>query len=393
MPDSVVLSRCRAVLPDTVAEATSVLVEQGIIAGVFPDGTRALPPGVHRVDTGGAIVGPGFIDPHCHGAADLSFFSEPEAVLAALVRQGTTGVLATMGYPDMAPGSVQPQLRELARRLEGMRDRRVVLGVHLEGPYTNPKYGARLKGSVLRGFDPFEYNDLLANPLVRWWTCAPELPGARVFIESAARRGVVVAAGHTEATAEETLAAIACGLKAITHWTNATGNVQPPRFRGTRNPGIDEVALVHDELAVEIIPDQEGCHVHPLMARLLYRAKGPDRILIITDASYRRASDPPLSPEKFTDVRIDGAGDLAGSRLTMAGAARNFQRFTGCPLPALFRMAALNAARLLGVDGSVGSIEVGKRANLVVLDDAFAIRATFLDGRGVFVARDELRHA
>ncbi|MBI2498078.1 MAG: amidohydrolase family protein, partial [Opitutae bacterium] len=307
-------------------------------------------------------------------------------VVAALLRHGTTGVLATMGYPEMAAGTIQPQLQAFARALEGLADRAVVLGVHLEGPYTNPKYGARVKASPIRPFDPAEYGELIAHPLVRWWTCAPEIPGARPFIEAAARRGIVVAAGHTEATAEQTITAIGWGLRAITHWTNATGNVAKPRFGGTRLPGIDEVALVRDDLSVEIIPDAGGCHVHPLMAQLLYRAQGPDRVLIITDTSYRRSADPLPANAEFQDVNINAAGELAGSRLTMNGAVRNFRRATGCPLPELFRMAALNTARLLGIDRTVGSIEVGKRANLVMLDDAFNVRATFLDGRCVFDA-------
>jgi N-acetylglucosamine-6-phosphate deacetylase len=119
------------------------------------------------------------------------------------------------------------------------------------------------------------------------------------------------------------------------------------------------------------------------MLRLLLRAKGTDRILIITDAAYRRANDPIGPADAARDVSIDAFGDLAGSRLTMAGAARNFRRFTGCAWPELFRMASLNAARLLGLEAQIGSLEIGKRANLILFEDELQGLRTFLAGREV----------
>jgi N-acetylglucosamine-6-phosphate deacetylase len=119
------------------------------------------------------------------------------------------------------------------------------------------------------------------------------------------------------------------------------------------------------------------------MLRLLFKAKGTDRILIISDAAYRRADDPPDPPGPARDVAIDARGDLAGSRLSMAGAARNFRRFTGCTWTELFRMAALNAARLLGLAPRLGSIEVGKRADLILFDDELRVLRTFVAGREV----------
>ena len=119
------------------------------------------------------------------------------------------------------------------------------------------------------------------------------------------------------------------------------------------------------------------------MARLLFKAKGPDRILIITDAGYRRPDDPPEPVGPPRDVSIDAEGNLAGSRLSMAGAARNFRRFTGCSWPELFRMASLNAARLLRLDDHLGSIAVGKRANLIMFDDDLRGVRTFLGGHEV----------
>jgi N-acetylglucosamine-6-phosphate deacetylase len=337
------------------------------------------------------LIGPGFVDPHCHGDGLTRFFDDPDSVVNTLLRSGTTSVLATLGYPDMVKDGIDGQLRHFTAGLNSIA-REVVLGVHLEGPYINRKYGAQTTRGVIKGFDSTEYLALLRAPHlnIRWWTCAPELAGSGLFTNQATHHGVVVAAGHTEATPEQILAGIEQGLRVITHWTNATGNLSVPAFAGTRSPGIDETALVCDALKVEIIPDKNGCHVHPLMVKLLYRARGAEGILIITDAGYRR-DDLPVAEKTAMDVSIDGDGNLAGSRLGMSQAAKNFWKFTDCSLPELFQMAALNTARLLRMEHLFGSIELGKRGNLVILDERINVVMTFLHGRLVYSAGPALQ--
>ena len=382
--DRLTILGARVVLEESVLENASLVVAAGVISDIQA-GTRVRGPGDGRVlDAGGCIVGPGFVDSHCHGDGTTHFFDEPNKVVENLLKQGTTSVLATLGYSNMERGAIGEQLRRFATALQP-RARAVIAGVHLEGPYVNRKYGAQTSKGVMKDFDAPEYRTLIDEfgDLIKWWTCAPELPGAMEFISYATARGQVVAAGHSEATADEIASAIQHGLKAITHWTNATGNPRAAAYAGTRRPGIDEAALVWDELSAEIIPDSGGRHVDPLMARLLLKAKGPDRVLVITDAAYARADDPRDPALEALDVSIDADGNLAGSRLTMAGAARNFQIQTGCTLPQLFRMAALNTARLVGIDQKVGSIAVGKEANLVVLDERMRVTRTFLRGEEI----------
>ncbi|MBL9216800.1 MAG: amidohydrolase family protein [Opitutaceae bacterium] len=383
MSHTLILHHCRAVLPDRVLTDAVIRIEAGVIRDVSAGPAR--PSGGVVVDAGGLLLAPGFVDVHCHGDGATRYFDDPERVALSLLRQGTTTAAATLGYPDMVPDGIAAQLRAYRAALGEWGRELLDGGVHLEGPYMNRKYGAQTSRGVIKHPDPAEYRALLEEfpGLITWWACAPELPGAVEFIRSAASRGVVVAAGHTEATPEELAAAIGAGLKVITHWSNATGNPRAAAFKGTRCPGLDEAALVHDEVSAEIIPDEQGLHVHPLMAKLLYKAKGPERILIITDAGYRRPDDPPEPSGRRRDVSIDGEGNLAGSRLTMPGAARNFRAFSGCTLPELFRMAALNPARLLGLGDQIGSIEPGKRANLVVLDDDLNVLRTFVRGREV----------
>lgn len=384
MNSTLTIRGARAVLPDTMLENATIFVEDGVIREIVTDGAKSGRQGGTVFDAGGRTVGPGFFDPHCHGDGTTRFFDDPNTVVKNLLRHGTTSVLATIGYPDMVRDGIGRQLDEFKAALQPQA-KTVVAGVHLEGPYVNRKYGAQTSRGIIKLFDPVEYRELIKQhgDLIKWWTCAPELAGAAEFMTAATARGHIIAAGHTEATAEQIQAAIGQGLKVITHWTNATGNPKAAAYRGTRFPGIDEASLVFDELTAEIVPDEGGRHVHPLMAKLLYKTKGANRIMVITDAGYGRPDDPTDPALAKLDVSIDAAGDLAGSRLNMAGAARNFRAFTGCTLPELFRMTSLNTARLLGLDGQVGSIERGKQANLIVLDDGFHVTHTFLQGHEV----------
>jgi N-acetylglucosamine-6-phosphate deacetylase len=382
-PEVQVIRRCQAVLADRVLRDACLRIEHGQIAALGPESPNMLAGANHVIDANGRMIGPGFVDVHCHGDGTRRFVDAPEAVALELLRQGTTTVLATVGYTDMEPDLVA-QLHHFDSAL-GEWGRESVAGFHLEGPYVNRKYGAQTARGLIKDPEPAEYREWLRahGKRIRWWTCAPEIPGADAFIREASAAGVVVAAGHTEATPDELSSAVRAGLKVATHWSNATGNTRGRGYRGTRIPGVDEAALVFDELSAEVIPDQEGLHVHPLMLRLLLKAKGTDRILIITDAAYRRANDPIGPADAARDVSIDAFGDLAGSRLTMAGAARNFRRFTGCAWPELFRMASLNAARLLGLEAQIGSLEIGKRANLILFEDELQGLRTFLAGREV----------
>ena len=373
----------RIVLPRGILEDGSIVIEDGLIRDILSERGRTESQG--RVfDAGGQIIGPGYVDPHCHGDGKRRFIDDPNVVVTNLLKAGTTSVLATIGYPDIVPDALEQQLRSLSIALEG-RARTVVMGVHLEGPYINRKYGAQTTRGVIKDPQPAEYVPLIGahGNFIKWWTCAPERPDALEFIAYAAAHGAIVSAGHSEASADQIEQAIKHGLKVITHWSNATGNPAAAAYKGTRHPGIDEAALVFDELSAEIIPDSGGRHVHPLMAKLLYKAKGPERILVITDAGYERADDPTDPALAALDVSIDSDGNLAGSRLTMAGAARNFHSFSGCTLPELFRMTSLNTARLLKLDAQIGSIELGKLANLNVLDQSLRVTQTFWRGQEV----------
>lgn len=375
--DFLVLTNVNIVLPDRIIRNGFVEIKGKVIGRI---GEGAGPGASRTFDGKGLFAAPGFIDIHCHGDGTILFFPDGNTAAASLLKSGTTGVLATLGYDTMEHGILHRQITDFwATRDETAA--RVILGVHLEGPYTNPRYGAMLQSSDIRLPDPTEYGAVLeqCSDIVRLWTLAPEMDGAIPFAEAASARGVILAAGHTEASAAQLHALMEHGLRVATHWTNASGE-PPPRsgLAGIREPGIDEFALVDDRIFAEVICDSAGYHVHPLMLQLLYKVKGADGIILITDA-WRQCEGAPDIPA--ADVRFSPAGELCGSRLTMAAAARNFRKHTECDLVSVFRMGSLNPAQLFGWDHEMGSLEEGKIANILLVDDEMNVSHVWLHGQ------------
>lgn len=361
------LRNVRVILPDRILPTGNLAVVDGRIAAI---GTEDFP-GLGEVDGGGLFVAPGFVDGHCHGDGFNDFFREGEDVARTLLRNGTTTVLPTLSYSDMQTGNLRERL-EAYWESRGPLQKVMAPALHLEGPYINYKYGAGSQHCRPRDPDPAEYDEIIAHfgDRIRQWTLAPELRGSRAFAEAAHQAGIILSAGHTEAALEDLEPLLDRGLRIATHWSNATG--RPGNSRGVIAPGIDEFTLARDEISAEVICDAKGLHVHPLMVGLLYKVKGPDRILIITDAT-RKGSQGSAYNKEGMDVNINAEGQLSGSRLSMPGAARNFRRRTGCSLPEIFRMASLNAARLFGFGEDLGSIAIGKRAHLILVDEDLRI--------------------
>ena len=374
-----VFTQARVVQPGRVTAPTSLTVRNGRISAI---GGRA-PPGrnVKIVNAHGRFILPGYIDIHCHGDGAKDFFTEGNVVAANLLAKGTTGVLATLGYNDMQSGKLAAQVQKFWEARDETAHQ-TVLGIHLEGPYVNSKYGALVRPGSLNHPVPSEYHAVLDrwSKVVKLWTLAPELEGSDDFVNAVAARGIIMAAGHTEAGAERLTTLVSRGLRVATHWSNATG-VPPPRFRGTRSAGVDEFALMEPRVMAELICDAGGFHVPPAMVNLLYRTKGPGGIILISDAYWVTGGQRP-DAAKY-DVILTHDGDLCGSKLCMAEAARNFMKFTDCTLPEISRMGALNAAELFGWADDLGSVEVGKIANLLVTDAKLMVKSVWLAGQRV----------
>jgi N-acetylglucosamine-6-phosphate deacetylase len=319
----------------------------------------------------------------------------PEAVRAICryhAAGGTTGLLATTAA---AP------LDQLFAALGGAADARregtggaAVLGVHLEGPYFAPtKHGCHLAGQV-RPPRPEEYLPLLDRypGLVRWMTLAPEVPGALHLIAALRARGATAAAGHTEATEPEIEAALDAGLSHATHLYCAMSTITKDGPR--RIPGLVETALASDRLTTEVIAD--GHHLAPALLTIAARIKGPDRLLLVTDA-MRGAGMPDgvytFGPPDGSLAVVEGGvartpdnTGFASSTAQTVDLVRQMVRRAGCALGDAVRMASFAPARALGLDGHKGRLAAGYDADAVVLDGDLAVRATVVAGEVVYRA-------
>ena len=332
----------------------------------------------------GALVLPGFLDPHIHGAGGCDAMDGTKGSLdtigATLAAEGTTGFLATtMTQSEEAILRALTAVREY-RGGEGAR----LLGVHLEGPFLSPAYAGAQPAEYLVPPDTalFDRYQAASGGKIRIVTVAPELAAARGFIRHLSDTGVVPSLGHSAATAEDVLGAISCGARSVTH----TFNAQSP-FKH-REIGLAGSALLRDELNCEIIAD--GIHVTFDAIRLLVKNKPADKITLITDAM--RAKGCPDGESELGGQKVyvrDGQarladGTLAGSVLKMNIAVRNMVKEVGVPLPTAVDFATKNTAALLGISDMYGSIAPGKRADFTVLDEDFRVLLTVVGGRQVF---------
>jgi len=371
----------RLVTPHSIVDDGIVLIENGRIADCGPRASVAIPEGAALIDAGNQYVGPGFIDIHCHGGGGYWSWEEPYLFALSHLKHGTTGILPTLVYNQSREGMAQGvhNIMQVGEQPYSS----AIVGIHMEGPFINPKYGAIT--SPIRPVDPEEYGELLAiaGDTIKVWTLAPELPGQAEFADAAAQYGIALSVGHSEADAETIFSFVRKGLQIGCHCTNASGTTpSPSRFEGTREIGVDEAVLVHDDIYAEVIPDAHGIHVRPLMCRLIHKTKGTDRVIIITDA-IDEAGLPGTDGGEYEDVRfIEGVG-LSGSKLTMDRAVRNMMRHTGAGLVDAFIMASLNPAKVLKLDREMGSLEKGKLANLVIVSEAIEVDRVML--RGVIV--------
>lgn len=382
----------RVVTPFRIIEQGMVIVRGKRIAyaGDLNVGMIAADSRVLQFDDPGTYITPGFFDIHCHGGGGVSGYDDPETFADFHLRHGTTSILPTFVYNQS-----HAHMMESLDRVQSFMSRRQssIVGIHMEGPYINPKYGAVI--APIRPVNPAEYREILqaAGRTIKLWTLAPELEGQRQFMEEASAHGIVFSVGHSEAAPETIFEAHRFGLRVGCHLTNASGATpDPTRYAGTRELGVHEAVLLHDDMYAEVIPDKDGIHVRPLMLRLIVKTKGADQVIIITDYASRpseRAGDDAerdvrmLKKTAFTLSDPASAQDemLSGSLLTMDRAVHNMRNHTGVGMVDACKMAALNPARLLGMDRDIGSIERGKLANLLVVSEAMQVKMVMLEGR------------
>lgn len=366
----------RFILPQEITEGQALTFDKTLQGFADPD---RLPADTEIIDAKGAYVAPGFLNIHIHGCGGSDAMDGTKEALDTMSRllasTGVTGFLpTTMTCSEQAIGTALSAIREAMGQEPGAD----ILGANLEGPFISEKYKGAQKACHIRkahweSIEP--YADIL-----KILTLAPETLTDMEFIPRCCSHRIIVSLGHSDATYEEAARAIAAGASHITHLYNAMSPLHH------RRPGLVGAALTQPVMC-ELIAD--GIHIHPAALNLAVRAKGLDKVVLITDsmrACLLGEGESELGGQKVfvKDGRATLAdGTLAGSILTMEKAVQNIWKFAHLTLPQAVQLATANPARELGLTDR-GTLEKGKRADFTLFDDDFNILQTYKKGTCIF---------
>jgi len=363
-----------------------LLVENGLIRALgfgntpdFSDDSA-----LQSLDAQGNNLLPGFIDLHVHGAMGHEVMDASPSGLEEMARfyasHGVTSFLATTWTANRT--SITKAL-ELVEEMQGrIQGGATLLGTQLEGPYLNPTRCGAQDVNLIRRAEKEEALEFLEFGVIRLLALAPEFDENLWLIDECVRRGITVSAAHTTANYEQMQRAVAHGVTHLTHSYNA---MQP---LGHRELGTIGAAMALPQISCELIAD--NIHVHPAAQKILVDVKSPAGIILVTDAirAAGLADGDYMLDERSVHIQ-DGAvrlpnGTLAGSVLTMERALQNVCAATGRSLAEMWVTSSLNAARAIGLSAQKGSLEVGKDADLVFLDESFNVRSAIVKGEIVF---------
>jgi N-acetylglucosamine-6-phosphate deacetylase len=382
-----------AITPFDEIPNSAVILDKGRVEFVGPH-QRYRTDELEVLDIRGKYITPGFIDVHVHGGAGSDFMDATrqdfETVCRFHSRGGTTSLLATTATAPLEEiQSALKMVREVRQHpVTGAR----VLGAHLEGPYLSmARRGCHLKEYV-RNPEQAEWDLLLEyQDEIKHVTLAPEIPGALQLIRDWSLRGINISGGHTDSTFSQMMKAVDQGMIHATHMYCAMSTVSRPH-PPHREGGCVETVLERDEISTELIAD--GRHLPPELLRLTIKAKGVDRVCLVTDA-MRGAGMPDgfytFGPKHGQKTQVKNGEALmldlssfASSVVTMDVMVRNALNLMGLTRREAVSMATINPARLLKVADRKGSLEVGKDADCVVLDEQFSVIHTVVAGEVVF---------
>ncbi len=379
----ILIKNARIYTPNDVWDPGWMLVEEGLIRLMQPGEPPEFPQGFieRSLDAQRLHLLPGLIDIHVHGAVGFEVLDASPEKLCEMARfyatHGVTSFLPTTWTASRE--DILKALTAIGQVLGPVENGAAILGAHLEGPYLNPvKCGAQ-DVNLIRPAERSEALEFLDSGLVKLMTVAPEIPENRWLIDECVRRGITLAAGHTSVGYAELEALARRGIRQMTHTFNAMTSLNH------REPGTVGAAMALNEIDCQLIAD--NIHVHPAVMKILVNAKGTRRVILVTDA-IRGAGLP--DGDYPIDNRVvtikDGAvrlpdGTLAGSTLTMDKALVNIMAAAQLSLAEAWPMASLNAARSIGISNQKGSLEIGKDADLALLDDTGKVHLTVVAGR------------
>ena len=369
------------VMKDHLIPEAILVIDQGKIQSFGEMRTTPVPENCQILDGQGLYAGPGLVDIHTHTGGEYRLWQHPIPAAQFHLEHGTTTLLPA-SYPRMTKEEYI-QMADNIRQAMAAPGGENIAGMYLEGPYINPAYGSNRAANPWNNkpIVPEDYEPMIqaCAELARVWGLGPEQENVEAFVQAAhkANPNTVFAVTHSEATPQQIEALMPYGLRIGTHHTNATGTiVNYPECRGVC---VDECVNYNDEIYAELICDSRGIHVDPYMLRLVRKIKGDDRIILVSDRSYADAPNPP-GYEHVTDINFDKWGDIAGSKLTLEVACRNYMVHTGASIVDAFKVGSYNPARATGF-ADRGEIREGLRADLILVDHQMHIHAVILDGQ------------
>ncbi len=371
------------ILEDRI-EQTDILIEDGKIKKI-----GKIKEDCPVIDAGGLYVSPGFIDIHTHGGNGYDYMAGTlEAFVAATtlhMQHGTTSIVPTTVASDLE------YTVQFLKKFDQIKDNKEIpvhlLGVHLEGPYLSLAQKGAIPAQYIKNPEKEEYLRLLStSPSIIRWTIAPELEGAYELGDELYRRGINASIGHSSAEDFQVHLAVEHGFRSVTHMYSMTSGIV--RKNCYRHPGINEAAYLEDELYLEAIAD--GHHLPDTLLRLILKNKGYDKVILVTDSMSAAGFQDGLfylgNPEDHHQVLIkNGVGfmpdmsSFAGSVACTDQLIRTMLKID-VPLNEAVKMLTLNPAKLLHLDKEIGSLKVGKKADIIFFDQSIDIKQVYVDG-------------
>lgn len=356
----------------------SVLISDGKILEITNSDLAVI--GAKVIDAKGMYIVPGFVAMHVHGGGGYDFKQATaeafEAATKAHLNHGATTIFPTISSSSFATLKQAVSVCETKMKEKGS----TILGLHIEGPYLNPKMAGNLFAEDIKGIDKAEYTELIeSTDCIKRWDISLELEGAHEFAQYTRSKGIMTAITHTEAEYGDIKAAYAAGFTHAAHFYNAMPGFH--KRREYKYEGTVESVYLMDNMTVEVIAD--GRHLPSTIIRLVYKIKGVERTCLVTDAlAYAACENPNVDPRFVIEDGVCKLADhssLAGSLATMDKLVQTVVK-AGIPFSDAVRMASETPAKLIGVDDRKGSLQKGKDADILIFDRNLNLRAVWSMG-------------
>lgn len=356
----------------------SVLISDGKILEITNSDLAVI--GAKVIDAKGMYIVPGFVAMHVHGGGGYDYKQATaeafEAATKAHLNHGATTIFPTISSSSFATLKQAVSVCETKMKEKGS----TILGLHIEGPYLNPKMAGNLFAEDIKGIDKAEYTELIeSTDCIKRWDISPELEGAHEFAQYTRSKGIMTAITHTEAEYGDIKAAYAAGFTHAAHFYNAMPGFH--KRREYKYEGTVESVYLMDNMTVEVIAD--GRHLPSTIIRLVYKIKGVERTCLVTDAlAYAACENPNVDPRFVIEDGVCKLADhssLAGSLATMDKLVQTVVK-AGIPFSDAVRMASETPAKLIGVDDRKGSLQKGKDADILIFDRNLNLRAVWSMG-------------